>query len=125
MEDIALQDLIYQVKRELLAPNPKELAKDPNPLFMIDRIELEIAVSVSHSSSGGIKLSVLNFAEMSVGGSLGQERGNVVKVSLSPLLSREEILKEALLDPKVKAVIKDRAEAWVKGGNFDMAGERE
>ena len=39
MKEIGLQDLIYQVKRELLAPNPAERARDPYPLFFIGRLK--------------------------------------------------------------------------------------
>ena len=64
MSEIGLQDLIYQVKRELLATNRQELARDPYPLFVIDKIDLEISVNVSKSRQEGIKLTVLNFAEV-------------------------------------------------------------
>lgn len=33
MSEIDLQDLIYQVKKDLLMPNPKETRQDPYPLF--------------------------------------------------------------------------------------------
>ena len=37
MEEIGLQELIFQVKQELLAPNPAQRAKDPFPIFFIDK----------------------------------------------------------------------------------------
>ena len=45
MGEIGLQDLIYQVKCELLMPNPAQRAQDPDPLFFIEKIELEITVN--------------------------------------------------------------------------------
>jgi hypothetical protein len=124
MSEIGLQDLIYQVKQELLAPNAKERARDPYPLFFIDKIELEISVNISHSSSGGIKLTVLDFAEIGGSKTIERERGHVVKVSLSPLESREVILEQALRDPKVRQVVQERAAALVKG-DIEAAGEPE
>ena len=67
MIEIGLQELIYQVKRELLAPNARERSRDPHPLFLIDKIELEISVNISQSTGGEVKLTVLNFAEVEFG----------------------------------------------------------
>lgn len=116
MEEIGLQELIFQVKQELLAPNPAQRAKDPYPLFFIDRVELEIAVKASRSTSGGIKLSVLDFAEVSGGKEVTREQGHVVKVSLTPLLSKEDIVTQALEDPAVRDMVARRTtQAVIKG----------
>jgi hypothetical protein len=40
-EEIGLQELMYQVKKELLAPSPD----DPVPLFYVEGVELELSVS--------------------------------------------------------------------------------
>jgi hypothetical protein len=126
MEEIGLQDLIYQVKDELLAPNPAQKAKDPYPLFFIDKVELEIAVKVTQSRDGSIKLTVLDFAEVGAGRSVDRERGHVVKVSLSPLLSRDAILAEAMKDERVRQMVTgDSVAAFVKGGGSGMEGEPE
>lgn len=125
MKDIGLQDLIYQVKRELLAPNPAEQSRDPSPLFLVDKVELEISVKVSQEKDGSVKLTVLDFAEISAGSSRGQEQGHIVKVTLSPVLSREKILEEALKDKRVlQTVQRELAQAFVKGAN-GLAGEPE
>lgn len=124
MSEIGLQDLIYQVKRELLAPNAQERARDPNPLFFIDKIELEISVNISQSSGGSIKFTVLDFAEFGGSKTTERERGHVVKVSLSPLHSREVILEQVLKDPKVQQTVQERASAWVKG-EIGAGGEPE
>lgn len=116
MEEIGLQELIFQVKQELLAPNPAQRAKDPYPLFFIDKVELEVAVKVTRSSSGGIKLTVLNFIEANAGKSITQEQGHVIKISLSPLLSKEEIVTEALKDSRVREMVEKLSpEAVIKG----------
>jgi hypothetical protein len=125
MKEIGLQDLIYQVKGELLAPNPAQRAGDPYPLFFIDKIELEIAVRVSRATSGELKLTVLDFAELNAGQAVERERGHVVKVSLSPLLPREEILSETLKDDKIRQMVQsDLAQAVVKG-DVGLVGEPE
>jgi hypothetical protein len=82
--DIGIQELVYQVKRELLAPNPAQRAKDPDPLFRIDKIDLEIAVKITKENNGQIKLSVLDFG-IEGGKSITREQGHVVKLSLTPL----------------------------------------
>lgn len=126
MKEIGLQDLIYQVKAELLAPNPAQKAKDPYPLFFIDKVELEIAVKVTRSQNDGIKLTVLDFAELSSGRSVDREQGHVVKVSLSPLLSRDAILAEAMQDERVRRMVtRDSAQAFVKTDETGMVGEPE
>ena len=46
---IGLAELIYQVKRELLNPDIRK--DDPVPLFAVDEIELEVAVSISREAT--------------------------------------------------------------------------
>lgn len=124
MEEIGLQELIFQVKQELLAANPAQRAKDPYPLFFIDKVDLEIAVKVNRTTSGGLKITVLGFAEASAGKSMAHERGNVIKVSLSPLLTREQIIEEALRDPRVRAMVEKQSQAMIKSAD-SLVGERE
>jgi hypothetical protein len=124
-EEIGLQELIYQIKNELLAPNQAQRAKDPNPIFFIDKVELEIAVKVQKEGSAGIKLSVLSFAELNAGASATRERGHVVKVSLSPLLTKEEILEKLFEDPKVRKRIEDRLVVAMAKGAAQLAGAPE
>ncbi len=81
---IGLNELIYQVKRELLCKSAEE---DPVPLFAVDEVQLEIAVTVSKEAQGGINIQVLN-----VGGGTGSERAQTVRVTLKPLRTREEII---------------------------------
>lgn len=125
LNEIGLQDLIYQVKSELLAPNPRERARDPYPLFFIDKIELEISVNISQTNGGGIKLTVLDFVEASSARSIERERGHVVKISLSPLEPREKILAEILKDAKTRQIVEQRARTWVKDAADDLMGEPE
>jgi hypothetical protein len=106
---IGLSELIYQVKRELLSAGSRE--DDPVPLFAVDEIELEVAVTVSREGQAGINIQVLN-----VGGSVSREDAQTVRVRLKPLLSREELL--AVLqkrNPDLFAAVMDESQALLKG----------
>lgn len=119
MSEIDLQDLIYQVKKDLLMPNPKETRQDPYPLFIVDKIELEISVNITKSNAGGVKLTVLNLADVSGSKTHETSQGHVVKVSLSPILSHEALLHMALQDPlKRDQILKRSEQAFVKGSDF-------
>ena len=75
-------DLSGQARVARAEPRPS--ARDPNPLFRIDKVELEIAVRITKESGGQIKLSVLDFG-FEGGKSVTREQGHVVKLSLTPL----------------------------------------
>src|SRR6476661_2314215 len=105
MAEIGLQELIYQIKRELLVPPAVKTGDDPAPLFFVDKVDLEINIKVTKTAETGIKISVLGFAEANMGGDLGGERGTVVKVSLSPLIPRDELIAQALQDPQLKEIV--------------------
>lgn len=124
MDEIGLQDLIYQVKRELLTANPAQRAKDPSPLFFVDKVEIEAAVKVQKEANGAVKISVLSLAELNAGGGVARERSHVVKVSLSPLLSKESILADALQDPQVAERVRATQQALLKG-DVPLAGTPE
>ena len=107
---IGLAELIYQVKRELL--NPDHRKDDPVPLFAVDEIELELAVSISREGQAGINIQVLNLS-----GGASREDAQTVRVKLKPLLSREELL--AVLqkrNPGLFAAVTDESQALLKGG---------
>jgi hypothetical protein len=125
MEEIGLQDLIYQIKRELLAPNQAQRSKDPDPLFFIDKVELEIIVKVQKEGSGGIKLSVLSFAELNAGASNTSERGHVIKVTLAPLLSKESTLADILMDPHISERVQKKQQRALLRGDVPLAGTPE
>ncbi len=67
MNEIGLQEVIYQVKRELLEANQAAQARDPYPLFVIEKIDLEIATRITRAADGSIKLTILEVAEFNAG----------------------------------------------------------
>jgi hypothetical protein len=91
-QEISLQKMIDQVKKELLAPS----ASPDYPLLVIDEVELELAVAITQEAGGEIGISVLETLSGKVQGDLSRQHSHTVRLTLTPVLSREEI--KALLD---------------------------
>jgi hypothetical protein len=91
-EEIGLQELLYQVKKELLAQSPD----DPVPLFYVEGVDLELGITARKEAQAGVKLYVVD-----IGGGGGQERAQTVRVSLRPLYSREEMRRFVEQDPEL------------------------
>ncbi|MBW4674448.1 MAG: hypothetical protein KME52_10630 [Desmonostoc geniculatum HA4340-LM1] len=86
---IGLTELIQKVKQELLA---SAIPASPNketdvPLFSVDSVELELQVTVKKDVKGGVKVYVLE-----AGGAASRDDVQKVKVTLSPLLKKEQLL---------------------------------
>jgi hypothetical protein len=104
-----LTDLIYQVKKELLSPESRRA--DPVPLFSVEAIELEVAVSVRREGQAGVNIQVL-----SAGGGVAREDAQTVRVTLRPLRTREELIAELRQrDPKLFADMADESLRLLKG----------
>ena len=84
-KSIGLTELIYQVKRELLSSESRQ--NDPVPLFAVDEIELEVAITVSREGQVGINIQVF-----SLGGGASRADAQTVRVKLKPLRTREELI---------------------------------
>ncbi|MEO1431772.1 MAG: trypco2 family protein [Cyanobacteria bacterium J06633_8] len=82
---IGLSELIEQVKQELLTKSPEN--ENDIPLLSVDSVELELQVTVKNEGKAGIKLYVLE-----LGGGNSQDDVQKVKVKLSPLLNKEQML---------------------------------
>jgi hypothetical protein len=109
---IGLNELIYQVKRELL--NPESRKDDPVPLFAVDEIEIEVAVMISREGQAGINIQVLN-----VGGGASREDAQTVRVKLKPLLGHEELI--AVLrkrDPSLFEAVSEESQSLLKGAEL-------
>jgi hypothetical protein len=112
-DDIGLSKLIEKVREELLPdPNKPEVV----PLLYVDSIELELNVTVKKEGSSGFKIYVVD-----LGGKASIDKGQIIKVKLSPLLSKEQILEDfkANQTKKSKSMIDLSEKSVVKGGNDD------
>ena len=87
--EIGLAKFIQQVKKELL--DTYSAKENDRPLLSVDSVELELQVTVKTEGKGGVKINVLLGGELS--GGVSRDDVHKVKVQLSPLLSKEQLLK--------------------------------
>lgn len=116
---IGLSEFIYQVKKDLL--DKQFTADDPVPLFAIDQVEVEVGVMATREGSGGLKgginLSIIGLggAEAELGGKFSKENAQTVRVTLSPLLSKEQLL--ARMPPEQRERVMQQAEEAIARGS--------
>ena len=114
--ELSIQSLIEQIKEELLSG-----AKGPGyPIFFIEKVELDIAVSINKQASGGINVSVLE-----IGGNISKDQGHTIKIVLVPILTREEqrdLLEE---DKRLLDGVKRTTMASLRKGENEILGEPE
>jgi len=108
-EEIGLQELLYQVKKELLTQSPD----DPVPLFYVEGVDLELSITARKEAQAGVKIYVLD-----VGGGGSQERAQTVRVSLRPLYSREEMRRFVEQDPELGPRLRQVAKQGALKGLF-------
>lgn len=108
-EGIGLQELIHQVKRELLSQS----TEDPVPLFYVEGVDLELGVVARKEGQAGVKLYVVD-----ISGGAGHEKAQTVRVSLRPLYSREEMRRIAEKDPVLGARLPQSARQGVLKGDL-------
>lgn len=111
-DGISIQKLIDQVRKELLEPT-----KVPEyPIFLVEKVELELAVAITEGESGEISISVLDTLSSKLGAEASHQRSHVIKVSLAPILTSEEI--KSLIPEKIRDRINQATKrALVKGGD--------
>ena len=110
-EDIGLQELVHQVKKELLAHSPD----DPVPVFYIEGVDLELSVAFRKEGQAGVRVYVVD-----IGGGVGHEQAQRVRVSLRPLYSREEMRRFIEQDPVLGPQLRQAAaQVVLKGGLFE------
>jgi hypothetical protein len=90
---IGLAELIEQVKRELLTDPHREVTDVP--FLAVDTVELELQVTVKKEGKTGIKINVLTVGG-ELGGGISRDSVQKVKVTLSPLFSKEKLLEDYL-----------------------------
>ncbi|SRR6266540_3650717 len=125
MNDIGLQEVIEQIKRELLTPNPSAEARGFYPLFAIDKLELEISTRITRAVDGTIKITVFDVIEANASRSSSQEHGHMVRVSLTPLLTSEELASEALKDARTRRTVEQDSRRALLRNDEGLRGEPE
>lgn len=122
-QPIGLSELIDQVKQELLTPPDK--GGDP-PVFFVDSVELELQVTAKREGSAGIKIDVVAIGGGEAGGNLSHEKTHTVKVTLSPLFEKAQLVEwyKDLHGEQVLPAIARSLDTLTKGGVEDDIAER-
>jgi hypothetical protein len=82
---IGLSDLIQKIRHELLSSVSD--SEEDVPILSIDSVELELQVTVKKQGTSGIKIYVVN-----IGGGITRDDVQKIKVKLSPLLNKDQLL---------------------------------
>lgn len=90
---ITLNQLIDQVREELLEPRRVTKEEAMYPFLFVEEIEIEVGVKVASNieSSGKINIKVI---EIGTGSELQDEETHRIKIKLTPLYSKDEIRKQ-------------------------------
>jgi hypothetical protein len=115
---IGLAELIEQVKRELLPTTSDQ--ETAVPLLSVDTIELELQVTVRKEGKAGLKVYVFE-----AGGGGSRDDVQKVKVTLSPLLSKEmrlRLLHKKLRPEQWRELLEQNVEALTKGSDDEPLG---
>ena len=126
VKEITFQDLIEKIKSDLFSPyvGTEAHGKAAYPVFFVDKVELEIAVEFSYEAEAGLKISIPQVFEGSATGGQGKAKTHMMKLALSPILSREEL--HALLEDDermMKGIREASLMAFRKSS--ELAGEEE
>ncbi|NEQ82389.1 MAG: hypothetical protein F6K26_19720 [Moorea sp. SIO2I5] len=115
---IGLTELIEQVKQELLITSPDQEADIP--LLSVDSVELELQVTVKKEAKGGVKIYVLD-----LGGGGSRDDVQKVKVKLSPLLSKETLLKiyRKRHPDRLRELVEQSIEGTLKGSEDNLSDQ--
>ncbi|NEO11924.1 MULTISPECIES: trypco2 family protein [unclassified Moorena] len=115
---IGLTELIEQVKQELLITSPDQEADIP--LLSVDSVELELQVTVKKEAKGGVKIYVLD-----LGGGGSRDDVQKVKVKLSPLVSKETLLKiyRKRYPDRLRELVEQSIEGTLKGSEDNLSDQ--
>ena len=118
---IALSELIEQVKKDLLTSVVAHSSSEP--LFLVESVELNLQVTAKREGKGGVKVNVVSIGGGELGGGVSREQTHSVKVCLSPLFDREQLLAwyGELRGDDVIPAIKRSVDGLIKGGESDIA----
>lgn len=127
-ETIGLSELIDKVKQDLLfqasqKPNGKG---DIPPILFVDSVELELQVTVKREGNAGVKIDVLSVGGGQAGGAVAQEKVHTVKVTLSPLFEKEQLVAwyKDIHSGEVAPAVNASMEALIKGQDGNDLADR-
>ena len=125
-KEITFQDLVEKVKHDLFSSyaGTDNQGKIVYPLFFVDKVELELAVELSYESEAGLKITIPQIFEGSVTGGQGKAKTHTMKISLSPILSREEQRQLIQEDERMMAGIRAATMIALRKGT-ELGGEEE
>ena len=108
---IGIGEFIEQVKRELLFSRD-----DTTPLLSIDQVELQLQVTTHKEGNAGIQIQVVQ-----LGGKLSNDNVHTVKVTLTPLLSKEDRIRiyKDIYPGQEKVIERVGIEGTLKGSPSD------
>lgn len=125
-EELTLQALIDKVKSDLFSPyaGTEKEGKVVYPVFLVDGVELELAVNIQYSVKGGIKVTIPQLVEGSLGA--GHEAGqtHTVRIKLSPVLTRDELRGQMQADERLWRGVMEASSMVLRRGS-KPAGEEE
>ncbi len=115
---ITLNQLIDQVREELLIPRQATTPEAVYPFLFVDEVELELAVTVSDKVDGSGKVTI-HIAEIGSGAEKGHEQAQRMKIKMTPLLSKDEMRERLKQDKRLWGKIEDvSAPAITKDGGI-------
>ncbi|MDA0265487.1 MAG: hypothetical protein O2890_12835 [Cyanobacteria bacterium] len=119
-KEIGLTELIEQVKQDLLTPPTPN--SEP-PILFVESVELELQVTAKREGTAGIKIDVLSIGGGEAGGALSQEKAHTVKVKLSPLFEKAQLVQwyKDLRGDQVLPAVNSSLDALIKGNDENLA----
>ncbi len=114
---IGLSEFIEQVKKDLLETQDQ----DSVPLLAIEKVEVEVKVVANRVKGGkaGLKLSVFGIgADAGIDTKSKQENAQTVKITLSPLLTKDQLLMR-MTPQKQELVFQQGDKAIARSTNSD------
>jgi hypothetical protein len=91
--EITLNALVEKVKTDLFLPyaDTKQEGKIAYPIFFVEEVELELAVNIMSDVNAGIKVTIPQLIEGSLGADEKASSGHTLKLKLTPILTRQEL----------------------------------
>ncbi len=118
-KEITLQDLIEKVKRDLFSSyegKDKE-GKMAHPIFFVNNVELEVTVTFSYDTKTGLKGAIPRLGAGSIGAGHDKSAQHKMKISLSPILTQDEMRKMAKKDEELWEGIEEATTASLRKGS--------